>query len=422
VKLARAFLAAGAALALLAACGGSDESGDGPTEVVFSYLWAGAEAQALEQVIADFNASQTKIRVKGVSNPDFQKQLAAMSSGKGSFDISDHFGNGVGAWASKGILAPLDEYIAKDGFDTADFVPSAMEQMRYEGKTYSMPIALHTQMLLYNKKLLSEAGIAAPPQTTEEWAQAIARLTKRDGDKLTQLGYANAEIGTSLTTLGYAFGGEWFDSGGKATPNNPGTVAAAKFYVDNVPGKYGVDAVRTFTSGFGEYASPQNPFYVGKVATVIDGEWQAAFIKKNAPQLEWGVAPIPYPASRPDVKGTTQVTTSTLFIPANAQHRAEAWEFMKYLLGKEAMAKFSHALANLPARTSLLGDPIYADLPQFDAWLQALKSPNAKALASTPWAAQYSADLNSAFDDIAQMRKTPEQALAAVAEKTGSYE
>ncbi|MDG4833268.1 ABC transporter substrate-binding protein [Solwaraspora sp. WMMD1047] len=412
---------AGALATVLGACSGSD-SGDDKVEVVFSYLWAGEEAAALERVIADFNASQDEIRVRGVSNPDFQKQLTSMSGAEGSFDISDHFGNGVGAWASKGILAPLDDFIAADGFDTADFVPAAMSQMRYEGKTYSMPIALHAQMLLYNKKLYAEAGLDGPPVTTEEWAEQIAKLTKRGADgTITQLGYANAEINTSFTTLGFMFGGAWDDQSGRPTPADPGNVAGLEFYTDNIPGEYGVEEVRKFTSGFGEYASAQNPFYVDKVATMIDGEWQSVFIDKFAPNLEWGVAPLPYPSDRPGLAGTTQVTTSTLFIPRNAKHPEEAWEFMKYLLSEDAMVQFTLALGNLPARTSLLDDSRYNSLPQFSTWLDALRSPNAKSLASMPWSAEYTSDLGQAFDDIAEQRSSPAQGLAAVAEKATSY-
>jgi multiple sugar transport system substrate-binding protein len=406
----------------LAGCGGSSSGASGKTEVVFSYLWSGPEAAALEKVIADFNASQAKIVVKGVSSPDFQKQLTSMSGANGSFDISDNFGNGVGAWASKGILTPLDDYMKTDGFSTADFVPSAMSQMTYQGKTYEMPIALHTQLLLYNKKLFADAGIAAPPGTTEEWAADIAKLTKRNPDgSITQLGYANAEINTSMTTLGYMFGGAWNDAQGAATPTDSGLVAGTAFYADNIPGKYGVDQVRKFTSGFGDYASAQNPFYTGKVATIIDGEWESVFIKKYAPSLDWGVVPLPHPAAQPALAGTTQVTTSTLFIPRNAKHPKEAWQFMKYLLGNKAMLDFTLALGNLPVRTALLNDAGYAGLPQFTAWLDALKAPNAKSLSSGPSAAQYSTDLGQAFDDIAQLRKPPADALAAVGQKAKSY-
>src|SRR5690242_57392 len=57
------------------------------TEITFSYLWGGDEAKAIESIISDFNASQDKIVVKGVSSPDATKQLASMSSANGAFDI-----------------------------------------------------------------------------------------------------------------------------------------------------------------------------------------------------------------------------------------------------------------------------------------------------------------------------------------------
>lgn len=87
------------------------------TEITFSYLWGGAEGAALEQIITDFNASQDKIVVKGVSSPDMTKQLASMSSAKGAFDVSDNFASNIASWANQGILLPLDEF----GLDTADF-------------------------------------------------------------------------------------------------------------------------------------------------------------------------------------------------------------------------------------------------------------------------------------------------------------
>lgn len=40
----------------LASCG-SDTKSEGPTEITFSYLWAGAEAEAIEKIIANYNGS-----------------------------------------------------------------------------------------------------------------------------------------------------------------------------------------------------------------------------------------------------------------------------------------------------------------------------------------------------------------------------
>lgn len=416
VRLSAA-IAAGALT--LAACGGGGEgSAEGDkTTITFSYLWTGKEGEAIERLIQEFNASQDEIVVKGVSNPDTQAQLAAMSSAKGTFDISDNFGSTVGSWADKGIIEPLDSFIEKDGYDLSDFVPQAMEQMRYDGKIYALPIAMHSIQLLYNKDLLAEAGITEPPTTTDEWAEAIKATTVVDDGKIVQIGWANPD----LTTLAFAFGGRWYDESGEPTPTEPGNVEAAQFYVDTVAKPYGAENVQRFTSGFGEYASPQNPFFQGKVAMVTDGEWMSAFIKQYAPDLNWGVAPIPHPPGRDHLAGTTQLSTSTLFIPRNSQNKEAAWEFMKFMLSKEPMLEFTHTLANLPTRTSLLDSDRYDDLPNFDAWLQAAKSENAKVLASLPTTAEYVADLETAFDSITRLKATPEQALAEVARQAKNY-
>ncbi|WP_084344794.1 ABC transporter substrate-binding protein [Microbacterium resistens] len=406
-----------ATVAALAGCSGGDAGADGKTEITFSYLWGGEEAKALEEIIADFNASQDEIVVKGVSSPDTQKQLTSMSSSKGSFDISDNFGNSVGAWASKGILAPLDDAIAAEKIDVDDFVPSAMEQMTYEGKTYALPIAIHSFQLLYNKTLLDEAGIT-PPTTMDELAAAAKALTKVEGGRITQLGLGSANDSTTLTTLGFAFGGSW-DGADGPTPAEPGNLQALEWYQQNVVEPVGADKMAAFVSGQGEYLSAQDPFFSGRVAMIIDGEWRSASAAKVAPELDWGVAAIP--AATPALAGSTQVTSSTLFIPANSQHKEEAATFLAYLVGEEPMEKFSLALGNLPARTSLAGSDAYSDLKDFSVWADAASSPNARSLASKPYSAEYATDLATAFDEVVRLTATPEKAIATVESRMANY-
>lgn len=420
-------LAAAASAALLVASAGcsagssSDASSNGRTVVTFSYLWTGPEAAALEKVIANFNASQDQIEVKGVSNPDMQKQLASMSSAQGSFDISDGFGNQVGSWASKGVLAPLDQYIADDKIDTSDFVPAAIDQMKYQDKTYALPIAVHSFQLLYNKSLLAKAHVQ-PPKTMDELAAAIRKLTKVDANgNITQLGLGNPDLPSSITTLGYAFGGEWNDPAtGKPTPDEPGNVQALDFYAKNVVEPYGADNVARFVGGFGPYMTAQDPFQTGKVAMEIDGEWRCASIASTTPKFKWGVTQIP--VADPSLAGTTQLTTSTLFIPTNSQHKAEAAKFLAYMEGPDGMLPFTHALGNLPARTSMLDNPVYNDLQNFQPFLDSLKSNKVHALSSTPGGSQYATDLGSAIDAVNRGKESAQQALSDVASKSASYD
>lgn len=404
-------------VATLAGCAGGGGNADGKTEITFSYLWGGAEAEVLEQIIADFNESQDEIVVKGVSSPDQQKQLTSMSSSNGSFDISDNFGNNVGAWASKGVLAPLDDAIEAEGIDVDDFIPSAMNQMKYDGETYALPIAIHSFQLLYNKTLLDAAGIT-PPTTMDELAAAAQQLTVVDGGKITQLGLGSANDSTTLTTLGFAFGGSW-DGKDAPTPAEDGNLEALDWYQKNIVEPVGADALSTFVSGQGEYLSAQDPFFSGKVAMIIDGEWRSASAAKVAPELDWGVTAIP--AASPELENSTQVTASTLFIPANSKHKEEAAKFLAYLVSDEPMEKFSLALGNLPGRVSLTGSEAYADLANFGVWAEAATSPNAQSLASAPYSAEYAADLKTAFDEVVRLTSTPQDAIATVESRMKNY-
>ncbi|GAA2756265.1 ABC transporter substrate-binding protein [Actinopolymorpha rutila] len=415
---------AAAGLSGLAACSkdSSSSSSGGKVTLRFSYLWTGQEAKALESVIKKFNQSQSKIVVKGVSNPDAQAQLAAMTGSKGAFDISDNFGSSTGAWAAKGVIKSLDDYIKKDSFDLGDFADSTMQQCRYDGHVYQLPIAVNNSALFYNKKLFAEAGVQKPPTTTSEWAKAIAKLTKTDSKgRLTQLGLAGASgAGADYRLLGVTHGGKWYDNG-KPTPEDPGNIAGANFYVDSVIKKYGIKEIERFVSGFGDYQSPQNPFYQGKLAMVVDGEWQPSFIKDFAPDLDWGVVPVPYPDGKPELAKTNLVAPGTFFIPSNSQHPDEAWEFMKYLVSKEAMLSFTQALSNLPARKSLLKDPAYHSIKNFDLFLDLLASKNATSIPSEPSLAQYTSDLATADDKITRLAKSPAEAYAQVAKAAKSY-
>lgn len=378
----------------------------------FPYLWTGPEGEAMQSIVDAFNGSQNEIEVKGVSNPDQQRQLAAMASSNG-FDISDGFDTTIGTWASNGVIQPLDDLISGAGYDTSDFIPRVLEKMKFDGQTYMLPIAVHTTLLLHNTALFEEAGIEAP-KTTAELATAIEALTKVDGDgTIQQLGMNQPDF----VSFVYSFGGQWVDAENQPTANHEGNIAALQFWVDNVLNKYGVDNVRRFQSGFGEYASPQNPFYTGKVAMVTDGEWQARFIQQYAPDLKWSAGMIPVPENRPELQGTAAIASSTFFIPSNSSDPEAAWKFMEYVMSPEPMRDFTVALANLPTRQSLLRDPAYEEIPGIHYWLESLKSENLKAMPSVSWGQEYDAEITSTLDEVLNLRKAPAEALNELQEK-----
>jgi multiple sugar transport system substrate-binding protein len=408
----RSFSAALAGVAALALGVALPVSAQAQTQITFSYLWGGAEGQALEEIIADFNASQSDIVVTGVSSPDTTKQLAAMASARGAFDISDNFASNIAAWADQGILYPLNEF----DFDVSDYPESVMTQLAIDGQIYSLPIATHTFQLVYNKTLLDEAGVT-PPTTMDELEDAISKLTKVDEQgNVIQLGLGLTDVSAGLKTLGYAHGGDW-NRDGQPTPTDPGFIEGIKFYYDNVVASVTPEAYSRFIAGFGPYMSDQDSFKTGKIAMVFEGEWRSKFNTEAG--MDWGVVPVP--GKTPELLGSTWVDVSTMFIPSNAPNKEAAAVFLKYLLSPPAMEKFSHVLANLPGRVSLIDSATYDDLPYFNVWLDSLANPNTHGLPPALYMAEYNTDLVSAFDQILQGIQSPEAALQAVADRSASY-
>ncbi|MFC7680870.1 ABC transporter substrate-binding protein [Paenibacillus sp. GCM10028914] len=398
--------------------GSSGEAGsETPKEAVelsFWYGWTGPEAEALEKLIAKWNAANPDIKVKGLSQSDYQKQLTAITGGNPP-DIASQFGQDVVPWGLRGAMMPLDDYIAKDGMDLKDFVSAAISTSQHEGKTYAIPIAMHVSMLFYNKDILKEAGYDAPPETISELKEYIKSLSVvEDGGRLQRLGLWP---GMDTYTFSYAFNGSFYDEATKqVTPDHEGVKSAIKLSKE-IWDQFGSDNLDRFSSGLGQYMSAQNPFFSGKYAMTIDGEWLPTFIKQFAPNLNYGIAPIPYDENNPDQKNSGNVTTSVFYIPKGVKHPDASWKFLKWITESEQMAEFTAAIGNLPTRTTAFSNSIYADVPGFKEFLDYSSSENLRSFPATSFTNEYMTEFTAQYDAILRGTISMEEGLNKVKEK-----
>ena len=239
-------------------------------------------------------------------------------------------------------MMPLDSFMKTSNYDTSDFLPSALKAVQYNGQTYALPLAMNVWMLYYNKTLLKEAGISGPPQTMQELKADAQKLTKYGPNgEMTQVGM---QAGTLPYQLMPSYGGKlWDTTTNQVTPNDPGYTSAVAFD-QSLWKEYGVNNYNRFISGEG--AAGEDPFLAGKMAMEIQGEWEAAAAQQNAPNLKYGIAPVPYDANQPNTKGHGFVNVNILYIPKGSPHPQQAWEFMQWLEAKEQMMKFDAAIEN----------------------------------------------------------------------------
>lgn len=380
------------------------------TVVDFWYLWGGTEGENVEKLIAEYNAGQDQYVVKGLSVPDVQKIVVAISSGDGP-DITDNFSNNTASYAEKGMLEPLDDYIANDQYDVSDFVPAALDGGRYNGKLYALPINVNFFMMFYNKQLLAEAGYTAAPETGQELLDYATKMTKVNADTtIDTLGFPDFPSVYYSTNMTFSLGGNLISADGKTlTPDNDGLVSAINL-MQSYRNKFGVDNVVKFNSS-AKYLDATDPFIMGKQALRIDGPWFGNTIKNVLKKdIDYGVAPLP--------GGGGEVSSSTFFIPSSANNKEGAWSFLSWLMSKETMTKFNDMFANLPARTSVYQDPSLQDIPDFKAFAEAATNPNLKSFPVFAAQAEYGKVIADEVELAVNGKQTAEEAVAVMKEKS----
>ena len=389
------------------------------TTVNFWFLWGDAkEVARVQAMVSQFNASQNDYEVKGLSTPDVQKIKVGIASGEGP-DIADDYSDAVAAYAANGVAEPLDGYISQSRFPLTDFIPSALETCKYQGKLYALPISLNMFMLFYNKDLLAAAGFKNPPRTDKELLDMATKLTKANADgSLKVEGFPDFPHVYYQQPMTVAFGGTFANKDGSLAPDSTGTRLALQT-IATYRKQFGVTNVTTFESSSG-YLTESDPFMNGQQAFRIDGPWFGKIAREDLKRtrLNYGVAPLPYPDGHPELSGSNLVRASIFYIAANARNKQGAWAFTSWLHQEKQMSVFDSQMGNFPARLSSLDSPLFRTAYDFGAFADMAKSRNLRTFPSVPTQAEYIKILSDAGDSVMLLKATPADALQAATQQT----
>ena len=326
------------------------------TEVTFWADWSGDRQPAVEQMVSDFNASHPNIHVTYVVVEDpVTKFLTASTSGQAP-DVMIWDRNGTALYAPKGVLEPLDEYMAKDGVTSDTFYSEALRELTYDGKVYGLPMTVDCRALFYNKKLFADAGITNPPTNWDELEQDAIKLTKWDGDKLQVSGFSLSDAGLFSMYLMQA-GGQLLSEDGTKTAFNSDQGMAVLNYWDKLINTDKVYQIG-FESGLGEGT---DAFVTGQVAMMYSGPWALSTYEKYGDQLDFGVAPAP---AGPNGDKGSVMGGFGMVIPSAAKNKEAAWEFIKWWNADADNAlNFAKLSWNIPANLKAIEDPFFQDDP-----------------------------------------------------------
>ncbi|MEV5410434.1 extracellular solute-binding protein [Thermopolyspora sp. NPDC052614] len=378
--------AAAAALALaISACGGGQGTGGAaapaasdPASVSGTVTWwdtsdATTEAPAFKELIADFQAKYPKIKVNYVNVPfaDAQNKFkTAAQAGSGAPDVLRTEVGWVAEFASLGYLAPLDGTPALD--KPEDFLPAPAASGRYNGKTYAVPQVTDTLGLLYNVKLLKEAGHDRPPATFAELKQvALDVKEKTDAEGLA----LNVDAYFLLPFI-YGEGGDLLDvATKKITVGSPQSIAGVKIVEDLITsGAAAKPAIQD------SYTNAETAFKEGKAAMIFNGPWSntdnlGGKVFKDDPD-NFGIAPVPAGS----VKAGAPTGGHDYAVYAGSQNLAASYLFVQFMASAESQAKIAGKLGLLPARASAYDLPDAKSNDMIGKW----KAPMDKAV-DRPW-------------------------------------
>lgn len=336
-----------------------------PVELTFWNGFTASDRPFLEAILQEFNETHPDIQVVMDIQPwdtMYQKLLPSWTSG-GEPDLAAMSYNVIPQYVAAGLLAPLDSFY--EGYaDEANFSEASLSGMTVDGQRYGVPMISFGLMLYYNKDMFEAAGLdpESPPQTWEEWQNAIETLSvDEDGDgTYDQYGliwgdHAAPNIWPALIWGG---GGDFVSEDGSSSMlDDPATVEAVQTWNDllfqsgRVPlGLSGVEA--------------DNLMITQKAAMEISGPWMInAFIDAG---INFGIAQIPEsPAGR-----FTQGDAVYMVVGQSSPNKEAAYEFLKFWQEEWAQIFWSQNVGFPPVRIDLTNHPDIISNPFVTAFAQ----------------------------------------------------
>jgi len=403
----RAFAAALAALmmvSLLAACSfGGSGSGDKAENRVLRigtmYGSPGDESWFRQQYTDSFELLNPNIEIQIVSAIDWNKQrfntgeeqqqidpyeeLTKMLTGENPVDVLIVDYTYLRRLIQDNLLQQLDPLIQRDKFDLEDFVPTVLDGIKALGDNnlYALAPTFSSNALFYNKKLFTEKGVT-PPADNMFWPDVIdlaKRVSGGEGEERTFGIQFNRWFGDPYYDMQYSYTPplqlRMYDNNGeKMTVNTPlwervWTTMADLHKNKVVPTWEEVGNVWEVREGEQPNPFSGDLFIMGRVAMVtadysyvnelqLAAEYAAQNPNFEAP--DWEVVTLPQHEEAPGIGSNTYLNSITA-INAKAQNPDDAWNYVKFINGRDWAKLKSRSMYELSARKEFLKPPAGLD-------------------------------------------------------------
>jgi len=376
-----------------------------PAEAAEVNIWTyygdtGPAAACVKTAAEDYNASQKNyvLKIRNLAFTDFNQAVTTAIAADATPDLMIVDNPDNARYAAAGALADLSDKVKAWG-QGDQFLPGPWNSTIYDGKNYGIPLGSNTVVLWINTDMAKAAGldVTNPPKTWDEYETWAGKMTdKAKGVYGTAMLAKKDETGTFLFL-------PWVlqNGGSLATLDSPESIAALAFWTKLVDEGYAPKSA--ITDGFGEI---YQQFTTGKAAMMISGTWNVNSIPKDAPNLKWMVATLPY----------TKQAASSLggenWAMFNASKQKDgAWDFLKFVVDPAYGTKLTDCMGYVPSRKDIIAQVAAKskDDPTMQVFLKQMESAAARGPLAN-WS-DVSAFVQEAMQEALSGQKTPEQAM-----------
>jgi len=381
---------------------------------------AGPNGDMIAASVKEFNASnKLGITVEEVYQGNYATALskiqAAVAAGTNPALCVLERAAGVPVMEDNGLLFDMMSLAKRDGLDLTNFPDALMYYSLHNGKLISMPYVRSTPVFYYNKGMFDAAGITKAPATIDELEADGKKLTKVVNGKTEVYGFELLnDPAWYIQNMTCQLGSNMLSADGNAPQSlNDGTLLkvlkAWRKWVDD-----GWCAAPAVTSG--ESAMKQ-AFYQGKLACFIasSGGMKGILTNSEKSNIEVGVAMLPSWGKPMAPVGGGNVA----IIDANTtdQQKAAAWEFVKFLMTDDQIARNSVNSGYLPVSKTSVKSSVVQDQwkiqPQYKVAFDQLSV--AQEMPWSPYKSQYEEQMVVICGKLIQDRSiSAEQAIDAL--------
>lgn len=289
------------------------------TEISWWHAMTGANAEVVQKIADDFNASQSDYKVvpafKGTYPETLNAGIAAFRAGQAP-DIIQVFDVGTGVMmAAEGAVKPVAEVLQDAGltFDKSQYLPGIVAYYsKPDGTMLSFPYNSSSPITYINKDIFEKAGLDpnTPPKTWNEvWE--MAKTIKASG--AAPCGYTS----TWLTWIHLENFAAWNDAAYATQENGlaPGGVPElqinAPLYVNHFQALADLAKDGTFRYG-GRTSEAKQIFLAGECGIMTESSGGLGDIVKSG--MNYGIGQLPYDSDAPGAPQNTIPGGASLWV------------------------------------------------------------------------------------------------------------